>query len=137
MRRFLPLLAAFALACQQAPVAPASAETPASAASQAARPAEVDVAELKAALERDGTHLIDVRTPQEYADGHVPGAVNIPLDQLGQRLGELPKDGTLYVICRSGHRSGLAQKELAGKGIEAINVRGGTLAWKAAGYPVE
>ena len=102
--------------------------------------AEVDVAALKTARDGGSPPLIDVRTPAEFADGHVPGAVNIPLDALAGRLGELEshKQATVYLICRSGARSARAQSVLAEAGFaQPVNVAGGTLAWKAAGYPVE
>lgn len=67
--------------------------------------------------------LVDVRTPAEYAEGHVPGAINIPLDQIQNRLDEfkdLPKPVVAY--CRSGSRSGMATAILKGAGItEVIN----------------
>ena len=83
--------------------------------------------------------LIDVRTPAEYAEGRVPGAINIPIDQFDERLGEFgkPEDGRLHLVCRSGGRSGKVAKKLAAKGYETVNIVGGTLAWSEAGYEVE
>ncbi|MEZ4240174.1 MAG: rhodanese-like domain-containing protein [Myxococcota bacterium] len=83
--------------------------------------------------------LLDVRTPEEYASGHVPGAQNLPLDQLGDKLGELQphKDQEVWVICQSGGRSSVAAERLAAAGFKPVNVKGGTGAWKAAGHPVE
>ena len=108
--------------------------------SVASAPAEVDVAALKAARETGSVPLVDVRTPEEFADGHVPGAINIPVDQLSQRLSELEshKTADLYLICRSGGRSARARDMLLEAGFaHPINVAGGTLAWKSAGFPVE
>ena len=83
-------------------------------------------------------HVIDVRTPEEYAQGHVPGAVLKPLDQLSRLTDDLPKQLDLHLICRSGMRSQQAAKILAGKGFtRLINVDGGTMEWIKAGYPVE
>jgi len=110
------------------------------AASGQAAAAEVDIAGLKAALDVGGAKLVDVRTPSEFADGHAPSAINIPLDELGKRMGELEahKTGDLYLICHSGGRSGRAQGLLSAAGFtNPINVAGGTLAWRAAGHPVE
>jgi rhodanese-related sulfurtransferase len=81
--------------------------------------------------------VIDVRQPEEYAQGHVPGAILMPLDMLESRLDELPKDEALYIICRSGNRSVQASELLLQKGFKDVrNVQGGTLAWLEAGYAV-
>jgi rhodanese-related sulfurtransferase len=83
--------------------------------------------------------LIDVRTPGEYAAGHVPGAVNVPLDTLSAAaVGALvPPGGEVWVICEVGGRSAAASKQLAAWGLAPVNVDGGTRAWRAAGWPVE
>jgi len=103
-------------------------------------PADIDVAELKARMEAGDIVLVDVRQPSEYEAGHVPGARLIPLGELSGRLDELSaeKSGPVHLICKSGGRSARAQRSLVAAGFaEAINVRGGTSAWIAAGYPVE
>ncbi|MEV8267194.1 rhodanese-like domain-containing protein [Microbacterium sp. NPDC076911] len=86
--------------------------------------------------ERANTPLIDVREADEFARGHVPGAVNIPMSSIGGRLGELP-DGPFDVICQMGGRSGRVVEALDTRGYEATNVDGGTGEWIAAGYPIE
>ncbi|MFT4219228.1 MAG: rhodanese-like domain-containing protein [Microbacterium sp.] len=86
--------------------------------------------------EREGVPLIDVRETDEFAAGHVPGAVNLPMSSLGERLHELP-DGAFDVICALGGRSGRVVEALEARGHDATNVDGGTQAWIAAGYPVE
>ncbi len=118
-----------------APVAASSAEPP--AAGVAVR--DVDVATLQTDLARGAVPLlIDVRSAEEFAGGHVPGAKNVPLDALEGRLAELGAAGTpLYVICQSGRRSASASATLASKGYTPVNVLGGTSAWQAAGYAVE
>jgi rhodanese-related sulfurtransferase len=73
--------------------------------------------------------VIDVREPSEYRTGHVPGSRNIPLGQVAQRAAELPASGPVYLICRSGGRSGQAASQLAGHGFEPINVSGGMMAY--------
>lgn len=88
-----------------------------------------------AGLGREGRTVLDVRQPDEYESGHVPGAALIPLDQLPDRLHEVA-DGTLHVICRSGARSLAACELLRSQGHDAINVTGGTLAWIEAGHDV-
>ncbi len=61
--------------------------------------------------------LIDIRTPAEYRDGHIPGVVNIPLDELEKRLSEIPKDKKVVLICRTGNRSAQGTKMLRSKGL--------------------
>ena len=82
--------------------------------------------------------MLDVRTPEEFYEGHVPGATLIPVQELEQRLSEVPRDRQVYVYCRSGVRSVKASRILAGAGFTHIeNVEGGIMAWQAAGYPTE
>ena len=97
---------------------------------------EISVNELAARLDA-GAYLIDVRNPDEYDAGHVPGAVLIPLPEVPDRVGEVPTGRTVLFICRSGGRSGQAVDFLRGRGIDAVNVAGGTLAWIDEGRPLE
>ncbi len=71
--------------------------------------------------------LLDVRNPEELAVEHVPGAVNIPLPELRQRLGELPRDREIHVICRSGQRAYYATRILVQNEFKARNLSGGML----------
>jgi phage shock protein E len=96
----------------------------------------VSVHDLKAALEAGAT-IIDVREPYEYAEGHVPGAEPMPLMSVPQRVDQLPTDRPVYVVCAVGGRSAQAAAFLATRGVDAVNVDGGTGDWVAAGYPVE
>ena len=81
--------------------------------------------------------MLDVRTPEEFAEGHIPRALLIPMQELEKRLSEVPKDRQAYVYCRSGVRSVKASEILAKAGFTRIeNVEGGFMAWQAAGYPV-
>jgi rhodanese-related sulfurtransferase len=75
-----------------------------------------------------GALLLDVRNPQELAVESVPGALNIPLPQLRARLGELPKDKEIHVICRSAVRAYYATRILLQSGFKAKNISGGMLA---------
>lgn len=103
-----------------------------------AEPGTVDVKQ-GASLQSQGTLLIDVREPDEYAQGHAPGSTLIPLGQLEQRLQELSasKDKPIALICRSGNRSGMAQKILEKAGFtKTVNVAGGMNAWVRAGLPM-
>ncbi|MFF2778653.1 rhodanese-like domain-containing protein [Streptomyces sp. NPDC058052] len=84
--------------------------------------------------------VVDVRTPAEYASGHLPGALNIPLDALGRALPAL-KDaatrGDLLVVCQSGNRSAAARDRLAAQGVTALDLAGGTSGWAAAGHALD
>ena len=76
--------------------------------------------------------MIDVRTPKEFAAGHIQGAVNIPLGDLGTRSREIPATRTAAVICEAGYRSSLASSVLAHEGVQnLVNVTGGMSAWRA------
>ena len=93
----------------------------------------ITVHELNA---RTGTPVIDVREVDEFAAGHVPGAVNLPMSTLGENLEALP-DGAFDVICAVGGRSGRVVEALTERGYDATNVDGGTNEWIASGYPVD
>jgi rhodanese-related sulfurtransferase len=96
-----------------------------------ARPQQVPAAEVPA-----DALLVDVREPDEWTAGHAPGAVHIPLGQLGDRYPEIPQDGRVYVICRAGSRSNRAAQALAGAGWDVVNVSDGMNGWAAAGRPM-
>ena len=82
--------------------------------------------------------VVDVREPWEYKQGHVPGAILIPLGQLSSRLGELDPEKPVAVICASGSRSQSAAAVLGQKGFKTVyNVSGGTSAWMYSGLPLE
>ncbi|MBB6627867.1 rhodanese-like domain-containing protein [Nocardioides sp. KIGAM211] len=97
---------------------------------------EIDVDRLAAKLDR-GAVLVDVREPAEYAAGHVPGAVSIPMGRLSARMGDLSRLAPVHVICASGNRSRAMCDLLAAGGYDAVDVTGGTRAWIASGRPVE
>ncbi|MFC4785776.1 rhodanese-like domain-containing protein [Nocardioides sp. MAHUQ-72] len=97
---------------------------------------EIDVDQLDTVL-GDGGVLIDVREPGEYAAGHVPGAVLIPMGQLTSRLDELDRTVPVHLICASGNRSGAMTDILAARRFDAVNVLGGTSAWAHSGRPLE
>lgn len=81
--------------------------------------------------------LVDVRTPEEYADGHIAGSVNIPLAELGNQLSLIPQDIPVVVYCRSGSRSAQAVSLLKDAGYTNTLDMGGIVAWVDAGYTVE
>lgn len=133
MRTFGPLIiASFSLlsvACGEkgplvanAQTSQAQASSPASASAPTVGTAQLGHRELVAR----GAPLIDVRTPEEFAAGHVEGAVNIPVDQIGDRLTEIKnlvagKNDTLVIYCRSGNRSAHAARTLRAEGYEVID----------------
>ncbi|MFG2792862.1 rhodanese-like domain-containing protein [Streptomyces sp. NPDC048419] len=85
----------------------------------------------------DELTVIDVRTPGEYAGGHLPGAVNVPLDHVRRALPEIrqaAERGDVLVVCASGARSENACKLLAEQGVTVATLTGGTGAWAAAGH---
>ncbi|MGJ7441763.1 rhodanese-like domain-containing protein [Aquipuribacter sp. MA13-6] len=96
---------------------------------------ETDLTDL-AAAHADGATVVDVREPDEYAGGHVPGALNIPLSQVPARTGEVPTDRRVYVVCASGNRSKSATDTLRSVGVDAVSVRGGTRGWVQDGRTV-
>jgi rhodanese-related sulfurtransferase len=88
----------------------------------------------------DAPLVLDVRTPEEYAAGHVPGAVNIPHDQLAGRLGELgvPKSGEIVVHCEVGRRAEAAEAVLHEAGYtNVLDLTGHMAAWRSAGLPLQ
>ncbi len=81
--------------------------------------------------------VLDVRTPKEYSDGHLPNARNIPAAELDKRMGELPASKPVLICCASGARSGRAAGILRKAGRKDIfNLDGGLQAWRQAGLPV-
>lgn len=86
----------------------------------------------------DAPLLLDVRTPEEFAAGHVAGAVNIPHDQLAARLSEVEAADRPWVLvyCRSGKRAASAEDVLANAGVEVRQMEGSWLRWEAEGRPV-
>ena len=97
---------------------------------------EIDVVEL-AERREEGAVVIDVRQPEEWLEVRVPGAVLIPLDEVVERVDEVPTTGTVYVICGRGPRSARAVEHYRSVGIDAVNVAGGTVAWADEGFPTD
>ncbi len=83
-----------------------------------------------------GVPLIDVRGREEYAVAHIPGSINLPLDNLEGALASVPNQRTVYVICGSGKRSERAVGILRQRGVDAVSVNGGITEWYRGGYPV-
>lgn len=87
------------------------------------------------AVPADG-FVLDVREPDEWAAGHVQGAVHVPMGEVVARLAEVPDDRRVHVMCRIGGRSAQVAQYLIGQGVDAVNVDGGMMAWASAGRAV-
>ncbi|NEX15582.1 MAG: sulfurtransferase [Halochromatium sp.] len=99
---------------------------------------EIDSETLKSRLSNgDDILLVDVRTPAEVAQGALPNAIHIPMAVIPVRVAELPRDRELVIYCRSGARSYHTCQFLAQQGFDnAVNLRGGIIAWARHGYEI-
>ncbi len=132
------LLAAAASIADQAGPTP-SQPAPAPAAAGASLPLISPQALLERQAKGDPSlFVLDVRTPKEYAAGHVPGAINVPYDQVASHLAEIPKDKDVVLYCQSGRRAGLAAEVLQASGYTKLeHLQGDIQAWLTDGRPVE
>ena len=102
-----------------------------------ARVPTLSLAEAPGWIAEQSPFILDVREPAEYVAGHLPGACLIPQSDLALRLGELPKERPILVVCASGVRSLRAAGFLHGAGLKsAVSLDGGTLGWRDAGNPL-
>jgi rhodanese-related sulfurtransferase len=109
------------------------------AAAAPANGAKIAPAEFAAALKRPGTIIIDVRTIQEFTQGHLPGAVNIDVESpaFATSIAGLDPSAPYAVYCHSGNRSGVAVATMTGQGFtDAYHLEGGITAWQQAGGEV-
>lgn len=100
---------------------------------------EITVEQLREKMdENEPMVLLDVRTPREYADGHISGAVNINVNDpsFKDKVAGLDKEQTYYIYCRSGKRSAKATEIMMAEGFTASNTKGGIMAWQKKGYNV-
>jgi rhodanese-related sulfurtransferase len=87
-------------------------------------------------LYQNGTFFLDVRAEEEWDEFHAPNSTWIPLNQLPDRLGELPRDRLIVVVCRSGNRSAIGRDLLLNEGFTQVtSLEGGLKEWVASGYP--
>ena len=98
---------------------------------------EVTVDEAYEMYQSGEYFVLDVRTQEEWDEYHAPDTTLIPLDQLENRLSEIPADKDVLVICRSGNRSQQGRDILVNAGFNATSMAGGLKAWYASGYPTE
>jgi phage shock protein E len=106
---------------------------------QPAAPVRVGVADFAAVIATPGVTIVDVRTPEEFAAGHIEGAINIPVEypDYMQRISELDPNGIYAVYCRSGNRSQPAVAGMVDVGITGIyELESGTVGWSQAGQPL-
>lgn len=96
----------------------------------------ITVETLAAVMKNGKTRVIDVRNPDEYRSGHVPGAELITMATIPLRTAELPRDEEIFIICESSSRSWQVCAYLERQGYQAINVEGGTGAWRMNGLPL-
>ncbi|HEX9269529.1 MAG TPA: rhodanese-like domain-containing protein [Candidatus Limnocylindria bacterium] len=92
-------------------------------------------ADVSAKLEE--VHLLDVREPDEWEAGHIPGSQHIPMRELRARIDELPRDRKIVAVCRHGNRSEAVTRGLQGLGFDCENLEGGVTDWRRAGLPLE
>ena len=133
------LISAFAMLHAAEPAAPAATPPTAAADETTPRVSGTDLLHLMHHAD-DELVILDVRTPAEFAAGHVPGAKNIPHDQVAARLTELVplRDKTVVLYCRSGRRSASAAAVLRSAGFSSLKqLEGDFPGWEAANHPVE
>lgn len=101
--------------------------------------ARISCADYKARfMEGKEAHtLVDVRTAPEFSSGYIPGAINVDLQQLNDKLSRIPKDKPVVVYCRSGARSASAASVLKQAGYTDVYDLGGIIGWVSSGYPVK
>ena len=98
---------------------------------------EIGVSQLSTVGKQGGAaQLVDVRSAGEFAAGHVPGSMNIPLEEIERRLGDLNAEQPLVLICKGGTRAGIAAEFLKDKRVNLAVLQGGTEAWVKAGLPL-
>ena len=102
------------------------------------RPVVPEVTPEQAKMRQDqGAVIVDVREPNEWQEGHVSGAIHIPLGELPQRLGELDASQEIVTVCRGGNRSAFAADALLKAGFPRVHsMAGGTMAWIENGLPI-
>ena len=101
--------------------------------------AELSQDDAQAKIDAGKITVIDVRTPKEYANGHVPSAINIPYDQIGEHLNDIPagKDQPILLYCHSGRRAGMAEKTLTAAGYSQLyHLQGDMVGWDDNNRPI-
>ena len=139
-RKLLVMLALAAMllmaACGGGTEAPVADQVPATDVDSLAD--QVDVHTVASVKDSPDVFLIDVREQWEYDEKHIPGVTLIPMNEVPNRLDEIPTDKEVILTCRSGNRSGQVTDYLRANGFDNVhNMEGGIVDWESAGYPVE
>jgi len=104
---------------------------------QSSLPQEINVDEAHERYQA-GDFILDIRTQEEWDDYHIPGSTLVPLDEIRNRLSEIPQDQNIIVVCRSGNRSQVGRNILLDAGyISVTSMDGGVSDWRDSGYPIE
>lgn len=99
---------------------------------------EITVAEFLRGTAASGVQVVDVREPEEWSRGRMPGSVLMPMGEVAARMRELDPDAPVVTVCRSGRRSLYSAEELIGAGFRDVkSLAGGLIAWVEAGQPLE
>lgn len=99
---------------------------------------EITVADYLRGHAGAGAQIVDVREPDEWAEGHLPRSVLMPMAEVPRRMGELDPNRPVITVCRSGRRSLISAEQLIAAGFTDVNsLAGGIIAWAEAGQPVE
>jgi phage shock protein E len=98
---------------------------------------DVSTDEAYKMYQQSDVFVVDVRTQEEWDEYHIPNTTLIPLDELPNRLSEVPKDKQILVVCRSGNRSQQGRDILLSAGYNATSMTGGLKEWYAKGYPTD
>ena len=98
----------------------------------------VDAKQFAEAIKDPQMQIVDARTPQEFKDGHIPGAVNIDINSkdFTRQTGSLDKARPVAVYCRSGRRSNQAANRMLKEGLKVFDMKGGIIEWQKAGLPI-
>lgn len=99
---------------------------------------DISAEEYQSQFNRIDHMLVDVREPEEFVQAHLPGAINIPLNDLMMRAGEIPNQRPVVLVCARGNRSAIAAEALSMSGYTSLyNLEEGTIGWMFKGLPVE
>jgi rhodanese-related sulfurtransferase len=111
--------------------------SPATEVAQGSIPSNISVDEAYK-MYQDGDFFLDVRTQEEWDEYHIPGTTHIPLDELADRVDEVPRDQNVVVVCRTGNRSQEGRDILLNAGLTQVtSMDDGVSAWRETGYPTE